>query len=399
MKLPVVLLYSNSPQVLQFFFENLQICGVSRHLCIDSFSIESLSNYNCCVFDISDDSINNMAFLERLTEKLDICKIETPVIILASSRIFKTVKNMFRNKKAATVLEFPVSPCFLKKCINGCVLEEIEDNPFASCKPTSHFNSIYSENKQNTSKSLDRFSNLIGISETIKEMKKKLVCISNSDETVLLEGESGTGKTFIAHMLHENSPRSNFPFVAINAAAIPETIAESELMGSVHGAYTDAGNRPGYFEQANKGTLFLDEICDLSLVVQAKLLKLSESTTLYRMGSTKPVNYDVRLFCATNANIKENIQRKYFRQDLFYRISVLRLKIPSLRERLEDIPLLAEHFLKEKSKFNNYYLSPDALDKLVSHKWPGNIRELKNCIYRAASLCESEIIRPEFITF
>ena len=150
-------------------------------------------------------------------------------------------------------------------------MEEIEDNPFASCKPTSHFNSIYSENKQNTSKSLDRFSNLIGISETIKEMKKKLVCISNSDETVLLEGESGTGKTFIAHMLHENSPRSNFPFVAINAAAIPETIAESELMGSVHGAYTDAGNRPGYFEQANKGTLFLDEICDLSLVVQAKL--------------------------------------------------------------------------------------------------------------------------------
>ena len=359
---------------------------------MDSVDVDNLSRYDCCVFDVSDETFAGMSFLE----KLKTCKIETPVVLLVSLRLFESVRKMFCNQKLVTVLQFPVSSIVLKKCISQYVINDAS----GSLRSVSSDWKIENTGVRNGAKKpADNFDALLGTSEPVIALKKKLACISQTDEPILIEGESGTGKTFIARLLHENSKRAKFPFISVNSAAIPDTIAESELMGSVNGAYTGAGNRPGYFEQADGGTLFLDEICEMSKVVQAKLLKLCESDVLYRIGSVKPVKYDVRLICATNANISENIQQKLFRQDLYYRISVLKLKIPPLRERPEDIPLLIEHFLKVKPDYNKYYFSPDAVEKMLSYEWPGNIRELKNCVYRAVSLCERDLVCPEHISF
>ena len=390
--MPVVLLFSNSSQVLQFFLEDLKICGISRHFCMDSVDVDNLSRYDCCVFDVSDETFAGMSFLE----KLKACKIETPVVLLVSLRLFESVRKMFCSQKLVTVLQFPVSSIVLKKCISQYVINDTSGSPRSVSSDWKIENTCV---RSDAKKPADNFDALLGTSEPVIALKKKLACISQTDEPILIEGESGTGKTFIARLLHENSKRAKFPFISVNSAAIPDTIAESELMGSVNGAYTGAGNRPGYFEQADGGTLFLDEICEMSKVVQAKLLKLCESDVLYRIGSVKPVKYDVRLICATNANISENIQQKLFRQDLYYRISVLKLKIPPLRERPEDIPLLIEHFLKVKPDYNKYYFSPDAVEKMLSYEWPGNIRELKNCVYRAVSLCERDLVCPEHISF
>ena len=390
--MPVVLLFSNSAEVLQLFFEDLKICGISRHFCMDSVDVDNLSRYDCCVFDISDETLAGMSFLE----KLKACKIETPVVLLVSLRLFESVRTMFCSQKLITVLQFPVSSNVLKNCINQYVISDTSGNSQGVSTDWKIENtSVRSDDAKMTA----GFDALLGTSEAVVDLKKQLVCISQTDEPILIEGESGTGKTFIARLLHENSKRAKYPFISVNSAAIPDTIAESELMGSVNGAYTGAGNRPGYFEQADGGTLFLDEICEMSKVVQAKLLKLCESDVLYRVGSVKPVKYDVRLICATNANISENVQQKLFRQDLYYRISVLKLKIPPLRERPEDIPLLIEHFLKVKPDYNKYYFSPGAVEKMLLHDWPGNIRELKNCVYRAVSQCEKDLVCPEHISF
>ena len=390
--MPVVLLFSNSAEVLQLFFEDLKICGISRHFCMDSVDVDNLSRYDCCVFDISDETLAGMSFLE----KLKACKIETPVVLLVSLRLFESVRTMFYSQKLITVLQFPVSSNVLKNCINQYVISDTSGN---SQGVSADWKIENTSVRNDDAKMAAGFDALLGTSETVVDLKKQLACISQTDEPILIEGESGTGKTFIARLLHENSKRAKYPFISVNSAAIPDTIAESELMGSVNGAYTGAGNRPGYFEQADGGTLFLDEICEMSKVVQAKLLKLCESDVLYRVGSVKPVKYDVRLICATNANISENVQQKLFRQDLYYRISVLKLKIPPLRERPEDIPLLIEHFLKVKTDYNKYYFSPGAVEKMLLHDWPGNIRELKNCVYRAVAQCEKDLVCPEHISF
>ena len=390
--MPVVLLFSNSAEVLQLFFEDLKICGISRHFCMDSVDVDNLSRYDCCVFDISDETLAGMSFLE----KLKACKIETPVVLLVSLRLFESVRTMFCSQKLVTVLQFPVSSNVLKKCINQYVISDTSGN---SQGVSTDWKIENTSVRNDDAKMAAGFDALLGTSEAVVDLKKQLVCISQTDEPILIEGESGTGKTFIARLLHENSKRAKYPFISVNSAAIPDTIADSERMVSVNGAYTGAGNRPGYFEQADGGTLFLDEICEMSKVVQAKLLKLCESDVLYRVGSVKPVKYDVRLICATNANISENVQQKLFRQDLYYRISVLKLKIPPLRERPEDIPLLIEHFLKVKPDYNKYYFSPDAVEKMLLHDWPGNIRELKNCVYRAVAQCEKDLVCPEHISF
>lgn len=245
----------------------------------------------------------------------------------------------------------------------------------------------------------DFFNALLGNSEKIVELRELIARMSQTDEPVLIEGESGTGKTLIASLLHKNSERENHPFVSVNSAAIAESLAEGELLGSVPGGFTDARNRPGYFEQANGGTLFLDEICELSTVIQAKLLMLCENNVLCRIGSSTPVKYDVRLICATNADISEYLQQKLFRSDLYYRISVLKLRVPPLREHAEDIPMLIEHFLKIKPMYNKYYFTPDAVDKMLAYDWPGNVRELRNCVYRAAVFSSGEAIHSEDIVF
>jgi PAS domain S-box-containing protein len=216
--------------------------------------------------------------------------------------------------------------------------------------------------------------------------------------TILLEGENGTGKDLVAKTLHYESPRQAEPFIAINCAAIPDTLLESELFGYEKGAFTDArSQKRGLFELADKGTLFLDEIGEIPLVLQAKLLRVLEESSFRRLGGLKDIHVDVRFVAATNKNLREAVKEGAFRQDLYFRLNVIQIVIPPLRERVEDIPPLLRFFIEHYNrKFKRHIegATPEATQLLMTHDWPGNVRELRNAIERAMILEESALITP-----
>ncbi len=236
----------------------------------------------------------------------------------------------------------------------------------------------------------------IAESSAMKQVLGLIPRIAKSDSAVLILGESGTGKELIARLVHEASIRKNTRFVPISCAALPETLIESELFGYERGAFTGAEKRKiGKFELANQGTLFLDEIGDLPMTVQVKLLRVLQDFTFERLGSNAPVKVDVRLISATNQDLKKKIQAGSFREDLFYRLNVLTIEIPPLKERKEDIKPLTDFFLKrftERSHKQLKGISKEALNKLLRYEWPGNIRELENVIERAMVLCRGDLI-------
>ena len=231
------------------------------------------------------------------------------------------------------------------------------------------------------------FHNLIGKSQGMQEIYAKIEQVSDSRTTVLVTGESGTGKELVAKALHYNSSRRERPFIALNCAALPETLIESELFGHEKGSFTDAtARRMGQFELANTGTLFLDEIGDLSPVTQAKLLRVLQEREFTRIGGVQPIKVDVRIVAATNKNLDELVRKGQFREDLYYRINVIALYLPPLRERGEDVPLLAKHFLAkrvEEEKRPHIEFGKDALELLTRYPWPGNVREMENIIEQA----------------
>ena len=241
--------------------------------------------------------------------------------------------------------------------------------------------------------------NLIGDSSRMKEVYQFLARVAPTDSNVLLQGESGTGKELAARAIHRNSPRSNKPFVAINCAAIPEGLLESELFGHERGAFTGAvAQKKGRLEVANGGVVFLDEIGELASALQVKLLRVLQEREFERVGGTRPISVDIRLIAATNKDLGEAVNAGSFRKDLFYRLNVLSLVMPALRERREDIAMLANYFLaKYVKKFDTRAkkISPDAMVCLVNYDWPGNVRELENAIERALVLSSSEVIQPE----
>jgi transcriptional regulator with GAF, ATPase, and Fis domain len=224
---------------------------------------------------------------------------------------------------------------------------------------------------------------------------------AGTDATVLLEGESGTGKELFARSLHALSPRADGPFVAINCAAIPDTLLETELFGHEKGAFTGAANRkPGRFEMAHRGTLFLDEIGDLPLALQAKILRALEEKQFERVGGTQSLHVDVRVVAATNRQLKQRVAERQFREDLYFRLSVFPIQIPPLRERPHDVVILARHFVDRFCRDMNkkpLTLSSAALDELHAYAWPGNVRELQNCIERAVILSEGDTIHPRHL--
>ncbi len=241
------------------------------------------------------------------------------------------------------------------------------------------------------------FRNIIGKSKSMKEIFKVVKQIADSRSTALIMGESGTGKELISRAIHYNSNRKNYPFVTINCAAIPETLIESELFGHEKGAFTNAIERKlGRFEVAHQGTLFLDEIGELSLATQAKILRFLEEREFNRVGGSKTIKVDVRLITATNKDLNQMIKKGGFREDLYYRINVVPILIPPLRERKEDIPVLVEHFIDkfgvENSK-NVRGVSKEALEVMIQYEWPGNIRELENLIERVITLTANEYIQ------
>lgn len=233
--------------------------------------------------------------------------------------------------------------------------------------------------------------NIIGKGSKMKELLSAIPKIAASDANVLIMGESGSGKELIAKAIYQLSNRNNKVFVAINCAAIPEGLLESELFGYMKGAFTGAvNNKQGLFEQADGGTLFLDEIGDMPMSLQAKLLRVLEDGSFRRIGGLRDINVSVRIIAATNKDLLKAINEREFREDLYYRLNVLSVKIPPLRERKEDIPMLVEHFLKKNRRACK--LTPLAMELIMNYQWKGNVRELENIVERLTILCEDDII-------
>jgi DNA-binding NtrC family response regulator len=238
--------------------------------------------------------------------------------------------------------------------------------------------------------------NLIAKSEEMREVLGVVARVASSKASVLILGESGTGKEMIARAIHDGSPRSDKPFVAVNIAAIPETLIESELFGHEKGSFTGAATRHiGRFERASGGTLFIDEIGDMPLQSQVKLLRVLQEGKIERVGGDTQIPINIRVVAATHRNLDVQIKEGEFREDLFYRLNVVRLTIPPLRERKTDIPSLVEHFIKRYSRINEkevLNIDPKALDSLMKYSWPGNVRELENCVESALVLTRNNII-------
>jgi two-component system, NtrC family, response regulator HydG len=251
---------------------------------------------------------------------------------------------------------------------------------------------------------LDRqFHDLLGVSPAMQAVFGTILKVAGTEADVLILGENGTGKELVARALHRQSPRAGQVFISVDMGAISETLFESELFGHVKGAFTDAREaRAGRFEVASGGTLFLDEIGNLPLTLQAKLLTVLEQRKVTRVGSHQAVPFDVRLVCATNLDIYGMVAQNRFRQDLLYRVNTVEIHLPPLRERLEDIPLLVDHFLDIYCKKYNQppkRLAPATLDKLRKYAWPGNVREMRHAIERAVILCEDRILQPDSFPF
>ncbi|MBI3807911.1 MAG: sigma-54-dependent Fis family transcriptional regulator [Nitrospirae bacterium] len=243
--------------------------------------------------------------------------------------------------------------------------------------------------------------NIVARSPAMQRLLQQVVQVADSDATILLFGETGTGKEVFARVIHSNSRRSKGPFVALNCAAIPEMLFESELFGHVRGAFTSAhGAKRGLFQSANGGTLFLDEIGEMPLSMQVKLLRAVQEREVREVGSELSTKIDVRIIAATNKDLGEAVKNGSFRNDLYYRISVVPLFIPPLRDRRDDIPLLAQHFLTASAKRANKALrgfTPAALNRLVTHPWPGNVRELENVVEKAAVMTRQDMITPDLL--
>ena len=245
-----------------------------------------------------------------------------------------------------------------------------------------------------------RDGTLIGDSAPLSELREEIARIARSDAKVLITGESGVGKELVAQAIHSCSPRLGKPFVAVNCAGLPETLLESELFGHVKGSFTGAyRDKPGKLELADNGTMFLDEIGEMTLRMQGLLLRFLETGELQKVGADRVVGrVDVRVIAATNRNLRDMIAQGTFREDLFYRLNVIHLSVPALRERREDVPLLIDHFLAKYTRTNGHAgqsISPQAMQLLSDYAWPGNVRELENVIERLVVTGRSQVVQPE----
>jgi DNA-binding NtrC family response regulator len=305
-----------------------------------------------------------------------------PVILLAESGSVDSAKRAVKDEFAYHYLEHPVDADELRVVLDRAV--ELAE--------------ARRENEVLRRELQDRgaFGELVGSSAAMREIYSLVEQIAPSSASVLITGESGTGKELVARTIHQLSPRHDRPFVGINCSAIPESLMESELFGHEKGAFTGAASRrPGCFELADGGTLLLDEISEMPAMLQAKLLRVIEERSVRRLGSRKEIDVDVRILAATNQDPQEAIAKGSLREDLLYRLNVFRIHLPSLKDRKEDLPLLAQYLvtkLAEKHARPARFLSPAAISALQFHAWPGNVRELRNVIERAVIICSGEEI-------
>lgn len=340
--------------------------------------------FHTVLLDLKLPGLDGMEILSRIEEE----NPETPVIIITG---FATIESAVEAIKrgASDYLAKPFSPEQLR-VITKKALESRK----------IFFENIYLREELEKKSEFDM---VIGKSMKMDKVLDIVRRVSSSESTVLITGESGTGKELLAREIHNHSPRKNAPFVVVDCGALVETLFESELFGHVKGSFTGAyETKHGRFEVANGGTVFLDEISSISPKIQANLLRVIQEREITRVGSTKPIKVDVRILAATNENLADFVRKGKFREDLFYRLSVVPVHLPSLRERKEDIPLFVEHFLQKynrrtRKKINS--LSSEIKKALMEYEWPGNIRELENTIERAVVLSKGDEIRLEDLMY
>lgn len=326
-------------------------------------------SFDIVITDLSMPEISGMTILEAALEKEG-----TEVVMMTAYGTAETAVQAMKKGAADYLLKpFPLDE--LELLVNKLV----EKQQLKSL--SRHYQQVIKESVYDT---------FIGSSPAAQALKELIAKVAPTDTTVLLTGKSGTGKELAARMIHELSPRTNHPFIAVNCAALTETLLESEMFGHEKGAFTGAvGRKRGRFELADKGTIFLDEIAEMSPGLQSKLLRVLEERQLVRVGGVDVVDIDVRVVAATNRNLKEEIEKGRFREDLYYRLNVFPIKMPTLVKRTEDVIELAEHFLK-RSNYPHAQLYEDVRELLLGYDWPGNIRELRNVIERAVILAGGE---------
>lgn len=337
-------------------------------------------NFDLILLDIIMPGMSGLDAIEKIKQM----QCNFPIIVITATRMVDTAVKAMK----AGAYDYVVKPFNIEE-LKLMVKKALKDKELY--EEVKH---VRSEMKRSY-----RIDDIIGTSQDIKDVNKLIKQTAQTKATVLIHGESGTGKELVAKAIHYCSPRASNPFIAVNCAAIPDTLIESELFGHEKGAFTDAfRQRIGKFELAHKGTLFLDEIGELSLLTQAKILRVLQEKEFTRVGGVDSVSVDIRLLTATNKDLKEEVKSNRFRQDLFYRINVVPIYIPPLRLRKNDIHLLSEHFLKKISSEEHKEkksISPEAMEIMKGYHWPGNIRELENVMERLTTVCPGGVIKPE----
>ncbi|MFN8389519.1 MAG: sigma-54 dependent transcriptional regulator [Bdellovibrionota bacterium] len=337
------------------------------------------------LLDVMMPGIDGLGILEQIRTRYP----ALPVIMLTASKAVKTAVQAMK----IGAIDYLNKPFDVDELLS-LVHETLESGPIGRTSPSEIM--TFEQKRPALPELNGDFGGLVGTHPVMTEIYHKISQIAERDTTILITGESGTGKELIAREIHKRSKRATGPFVAINCAAIPETLIESELFGHEKGAFTHAvEKRVGHFELADKGTLFLDEIGELSHAVQVKILRFLQEQEFYRIGRSKPIQVDVRIVTATNRSLETAIQEGRFRQDLYYRINVVALEMPPLRERREDVPALARYFVNRLSPLygdRHPTILPDAMEVLTKYSWPGNVRELENVIESILALTtQSEI--------
>lgn len=385
---PTIMIVDDEESVRDFLQEVMEDAGYTVITAPDggtAFKIMETTIPATVLLDIRMPEIDGLKVLNRLRKK----QLQTPVILMTA---FGTTDLAIQAMKEGA-FDYIIKPFNLDELLLT-VKKAVEMNRLADEVVT-----LRGELGQ-SSLSMDA---LIGDSPAMREVYKNIGRVTNSKITVLIQGESGTGKELVARAIHYNSERRNGPFVKINCAAIPENLIESELFGHEKGAFTGANfKKPGKFELAHNGTIFLDEVGELSLPTQAKLLRVLQEREFERVGGTKNVVVDVRILAATNKDLEKCVQEGTFREDLFFRLNVVKIWLPPLRDRNEDIPGLVNYFLQNACKESGRSVSgitPEAMQLIVSYDWPGNVRELRNVCEQAVVMARGPVIVPENLPF
>jgi DNA-binding NtrC family response regulator len=341
-----------------------------------ALSLVEQVDYNVIISDIKMPKMNGVEFLEALKKIKDI-----PVIMITGHGDINTAVDAI--KKGA--FDFIQKPLDLNRLL-------------ISVRNAFERTNLVVETKT-LKRKVDKRYEIIGKSQAIQDIKDIIERVAPTNTRVLITGENGTGKELVAHWLHQKSNRCNNPFIEVNCAAIPSELIESELFGHEKGSFTSAiKQRKGNFELADKGTLFLDEIGDMNLAAQAKMLRSLQENKITRVGGEKEIPVDVRIIAASNKDLPKEIENRMFREDLYHRLSVIIIHVPPLRERIEDIPLLTQHFMEqicEIEKMPKYDIAEEALSELKKMPWNGNVRELRNVVERLMILCNKTITKKD----